>query len=51
MHRKHPRAGAHGADVEHEHLALAELAHLALLLAALPSQARSLKRRQAVMHT
>ena len=34
-HRNDARPGAHGADVEHEHLVLHQLADLALLLAAL----------------
>ena len=36
----HPRAGAHGADVQHEHLRLAQLGHLALLLAPLRPHAQ-----------
>lgn len=34
-HRNYACASAHGADVEHEHLVLHQLGHLALLLAAL----------------
>ena len=38
-YRNDASAGAHGADVEHKHFILAQLGHLALLLAALHATA------------